>query len=83
VPVFMLRPNFRLSKHWVFNPTLSVGGSSEKTTYQLQPQFVYQFNQTWQARFGYRKLYYKITSDRNNTFDGSLSGPLIGFGATF
>lgn len=83
VPVFILRPNFRLSKSWVFNPTLSIGGSGSKTTYQLQPQFVFQFNRTWQARFGYRKLHYKITSDRDNTFDGSLAGPLIGFGATF
>jgi hypothetical protein len=84
VPVLIVRPNFRLSTRWVFNPTLSFGeSSSSKTTYQLQPQFVYQFNRTWQARFGYRKLYYKITSDRNNTFDGSLTGPLIGFGATF
>ena len=83
VPVFIVRPNLRLSKRWVFNPTLSFGGAGSKTTYQLQPQFVYQFNQTWQARIGYRKLHYKITSDRSNTFDGSFSGPLIGFGATF
>jgi hypothetical protein len=83
VPVFILRPSFRLSERWLFNPTLSVGGSNSKTTYQLQPQFQFQFTRTWEARIGYRKLHYKVTSDRNNTLDGNLAGPFIGFGATF
>jgi hypothetical protein len=49
----------------------------------LQPQFQYQFNSTWEIRFGYRKLHYKLTGDRNNTLNLNLAGPLIGFGATF
>jgi hypothetical protein len=81
--VFMLRPSLQLSQHWLFNPTISVGAGSNNNTYQLQPQFQYQFNSTWEIRFGYRKLHYKFTGDRNNTLDLNLAGPLIGFGATF
>jgi hypothetical protein len=81
--VFVLRPSFQLSQHWLFNPTISVGGGDSNSTYQLQPQFQYQFNSTWEIRFGYRKLHYKFTGDRDNTLDLNLSGPLIGFGATF
>jgi hypothetical protein len=81
--VFMLRPSFQFSQHWLFNPTMSIGGGDSKLTYQLQPQFQYQFNATWEMRFGYRRLSYNIDSDRGNNLDVRLSGPLIGFGATF
>jgi hypothetical protein len=81
--VFMLRPSFQLSQHWLFNPTMSIGGGDSKLTYQLQPQFQYQFNATWEMRFGYRRLSYNIDSHRGNNLDVRLSGPLIGFGATF
>jgi hypothetical protein len=81
--VFMVRPSFQFSQHWLFNPTISVGGGDSKLTYQLQPQFQYQFNATWEMRFGYRRLSYNIDSHRGNNLDVRMSGPLIGFGATF
>jgi hypothetical protein len=82
--VFILRPSFQFSQHWLFNPTLSVGGGDSNSTYQLQPQFQYQFNSTWELRFGYRKMHYKFTGNNdNNTLNLNLGGPLIGFGATF
>ena len=81
--VFIFRPSFQFSQHWLFNPTMSVGVGNNNNTYQLQPQFQYQFNSKWEIRFGYRKLHYKFTGNRDNTLDLNLAGPLIGFGATF
>jgi hypothetical protein len=81
--VFMVRPSFQFSQHWLFNPTMSIGGGDSKLTYQLQPQFQYQFNSTWEMRFGYRRLSYNINSSRGNNLDVRFAGPLIGFGATF
>jgi hypothetical protein len=81
--VFMVRPSFQFSQHWLFNPTISVGGGDSKLTYQLQPQFQYQFNATWEMRFGYRRLSYNVDSSRGNNLDVRFAGPLIGFGATF
>jgi hypothetical protein len=81
--VFILRPSWQFSQHWLFNPTVSVGGGDSQLTYQLQPQFQYQFNSTWEMRFGYRRLSYNVNSDRGNNLDIRFSGPLIGFGATF
>jgi hypothetical protein len=81
--VFMVRPSWQFSQHWLFNPTLSIGAGDSKLTYQLQPQFQYQFNSTWEIRFGYRRLSYNVNSDRGNNLDVRFSGPLIGFGATF
>jgi hypothetical protein len=81
--VLIFRPSFQLSQHWLLNPTISVGGGDSKYTYQLQPQFQYQFNSMWEMRFGYRKLHYNINGSRGNNLDVSLSGPLIGFGITF
>jgi hypothetical protein len=81
--VFVLRPSFQLSQHWLFNPTLSAGAGDNNYTFQLQPQFQYQFNSTWEIRFGYRKMHYKFTGDRENTLSLNLAGPVIGFGARF
>jgi hypothetical protein len=79
----IVRPSFRISQRWLFNPTVSVGGGDSKYFYQLQPQFQYQFSKTWEARFGYRKMHYTIDASRGARYDMNLSGPLIGFGATF
>jgi hypothetical protein len=83
--IVMLRPSFQFSQHWQFNPTFSGGGNSSNSTYQLQPQIVYQFNSTWELRFGYRKMFYGFSGERNpnNNLEMSLAGPVIGFGATF
>lgn len=81
--VLILRPSFQLTKQLRFNPTMSYGGGDSDVTYQLQPQLQYQFTDRLEARLGYRKLHYKINSDRNNVLDLNLAGPFVGFGWTF
>jgi hypothetical protein len=78
----MLRPAYSLG-HWLFDATLSAGGGSGNKLYQLGGEVQYRFNRTWEARVGYRKLNYKFTGDRDNYLNLALSGPIIGFGATF
>jgi hypothetical protein len=34
--VFVLRPSFQFTQHWLFNPTISVGAGDNNYTYQLQ-----------------------------------------------
>jgi hypothetical protein len=83
--IVMLRPSIQFTQHWIFNPSLSFGAGDNNHTYQLQPQFQYQFNSTWELRFGYRKMHYKFTgkNNDNNELNLNLGGPIIGFGATF
>jgi hypothetical protein len=83
--IVMLRPSFQFSQHWLLNPTFSGGGGGSNSTYQLQPQVQYQFNSTWELRFGWRKMWYGFSGPRNgnNSLEFALAGPLIGFGATF
>jgi len=81
--VLILRPSYRFSEHWRFNPTLSYGGGESEDTYQFQPQFQYNFTDRLEARVGYRRLHYTIKGDRNNELDLNFSGPIIGFGWTF
>ena len=79
----IVRPSIRISQRWLFNPTAAVGAGGSKYFYQLQPQFQYLFSKTWEVRFGYRRMHYTIDSDRGARYDANLSGPLVGFGATF
>jgi hypothetical protein len=83
-PVVILRPSFRISDRWRFNPTFSFGsgGDSEKT-YELQPQLQFQINDWVALRFGYRKLYYEIDADNGNKWDGAFQGLIIGIGGTW
>jgi outer membrane protein OmpA-like peptidoglycan-associated protein len=87
--LIMLRPSIRLSERWRFNPTMSyaVAGDSD-THYELQPEFQYQFSDSFALRFGYRSLNYELESGSKGTddyrgIDGTLSGFLIGAGWTF
>jgi len=81
--VIVLRPSIHLSEHWRFNPTMSYGGGESEDTYQLQPQFQYQFTDRFEARVGYRRLHYTIKGNKSNELDLNFSGPIIGFGWTF
>ena len=87
--IVMLRPSLQITDHWRFNPTLSYGVSGDSdTTYELMPQVQYQFADTFAARFGYKRLYYKENAGPKNTarfelIDGSLAGLFIGVGWTF
>jgi hypothetical protein len=87
--IAMLRPSIRISERWRFNPTLSYGISGDSdTTYELMPQLQYRFADSFAARFGYKRLYYKENAGPKNTprfelIDGSLAGLFIGVGWTF
>jgi hypothetical protein len=81
--VLVLRPSIPLSERWRFNPTLSIGAGDSDLTYELQPQFQYNFTDTWALRLGYRRLYYDTKGNRGNSFDGSFHGFFVGFGGTF
>lgn len=87
--IILLRPSFQLSENWRFNPTLSYGvdGDSDET-YGLEPQFQYNFTDTFAVRFGYKNLHYETESGTEGTatfrkWDGDFSGPFIGLGFTF
>lgn len=87
--IVMLRPSFRMSDHWRFNPTLSYGISGDSdTTYELTPQLQYQFADSFALRFGYKRLYYSEDTGQTNTpraqlIHASLSGVFVGVGWTF
>lgn len=82
--VLIVRPSIRLSTRWRFNPTLQGGAGDSQNTYQLQPQFQYNFTERWECRIGYRKLHYSMNGSRGDTsMDVNFSGPLIGCGAIF
>jgi len=87
--IVMLRPSVRLTEHWRFNPTLSYGISGDSDmTYELMPQFQYQFADSFAVRFGYKRLYYKEAAGPKNTprfelIDGSIAGLFVGVGWTF
>ena len=84
-PLLIVRPSFRISQRWRFNPTFSYGegGDSEKT-WELQPQVQFQISDKVALRFGYRKLHYEIKSDsHSNEFDGDFEGVVLGVGGTF
>jgi opacity protein-like surface antigen len=81
--VLVVRPSIQLSDRWRFNPTLSYGSGDSESSYELQPQFQYQFSQNWAARLGYRILSYDIEYDANNKVDVSFSGFILGLGGTF
>jgi outer membrane protein OmpA-like peptidoglycan-associated protein len=88
-PLLMLRPSWQISERWRFNPTLSVGlGGDSDTTYELMPQFQFKATDYFALRFGYKRLYYDVNSGHKyntdyRSFEGSFSGPFIGFGWTF
>lgn len=84
-PVLILRPSWPLGERWRFNPTISYGtGGDSESTYEVQPQFQFQINDSLAARFGYRRLFYDIESENGlNNWDGSFQGLFVGLGGTF
>ena len=84
-PVIIVRPSFRISERWRFNPTFSYGnGGDSDSTYELQPQLQFQMTERAALRFGYRKLHYEISnSTTGNGFDGAFEGMLVGVSGTF
>lgn len=88
-PLLILRPSVQISENWRFNPTLSFGGGGDSdSTYELMPQFQYNFSDYFALRFGYKRIYYDVNEGKKYTpnyreFDGSFSGPFVGIGWTF
>jgi len=84
-PLLIVRPSFRLSERWRFNPTFAYGtGGDSDSTYELQPQIQFQMTEHTALRFGYRKVHYEIdNATTGNGFDGAMEGALIGISGTF
>jgi hypothetical protein len=81
--ILMVRPSIQLSEKWRFNPTLSIGAGDSDLVYELSPQFEYAFNDKWNGRIGYRRLYYDYKGGRGFRFEGAFSGLMLGIGAKF
>ena len=79
VPVIGVRGNWKISEKWSATGFFDVGsafsGSSE--TWQILGTMNYSFNDSWQARFGYRHL--DVSKKINGAdVDVGLSGPVVG-----
>jgi len=81
--LFMLRPSIPIIDRLRFNPTMDIGAGDSDLTYELQPEFQYNFTDSVAARLGYRRVYYKEKQSSGTEFDGSFSGFLVGLGVTF
>lgn len=68
-----------------FNPVLGIGAGDSDLAYELFPQFQYQITDVIAARIGYRTVGWKFKGDNNddNELNLSMSGLILGVGATF
>ncbi len=84
-PLLIVRPSWPLGRRWRFNPTLAYGtGGDSVRTWDLQPQVQFQITDRLAARFGYRRLYSDVKSERGIArFDGAFHGLILGIGGTF
>lgn len=80
--VAVLRPRYRFLSRLSFSPTVSLGAGQSDFTYELSPQFQFDFTKNLLARVGYRRLHYKF-HDVNGAFDGALHGFIVGVGYQF
>ena len=81
--IIVVRPNVRLTEKWRFNPTFSVGAGDSDLTWEVQPNFQYQFSDNMALRLGYRRLHYDIEGDRGNTLDAAFQGLIVGVSLLF
>lgn len=81
--IIMFRPYIPLGESWAFSPTIDAGGGQSQLTYELWPQFQWNFAKHWAARFGYRTLYYRTSNNNNEMWDGKFNGVMIGVGGTW
>jgi hypothetical protein len=79
--VVVLRPRLMFGKHWYFSPTMSVGAGDSDLTWELSPQFVYDYCGT-EIRFGYRSLNYDLENG-DGSLELAMEGPMIGVGFAF
>lgn len=82
--LLIFRPYFPFSEKWSFSPTMDIGGGQAQLTYEVWPQVRFQFAEHWAMRFGYRRLYYRITNGNNVVqWYGSFEGLTLGVGGTW
>jgi len=79
--VAVFRPRYQFADWVALSPTFSLGGGQSDFTYELSPQFQFDYK-SLSARIGYRRLHYKFHND-NGSFDGALHGFLLGVGYKF
>jgi|GEM_PF-3152415 len=80
--IVVLRPHFKISDHWYFSPTASVGTGDTHLLYELSPQFEYILNDRFDMRVGYRNLTYEF-KDGSDKVDITMVGLMLGVGITF
>lgn len=80
--IITLRPRFIINEQWSFSPTLSIGTGDTDVVWEMAPQFLYTFSDTFDMRFGYRNLNYDF-KDGSDEVDISIAGPIIGLGIRF
>jgi outer membrane protein OmpA-like peptidoglycan-associated protein len=87
--IVMLRPSFRISENWRFNPTLAYAVSGDADShYELHPEVQYQFSDSFALRLGYRRLNYEAEEgnrddDDYRKLDVDFSGLMFGVGWVF
>jgi hypothetical protein len=82
-PIIGVRGNWKLSEKWSATGFVDFGGlvgSSE--TWQVVATANYDFNENWQARFGYRYMDISQTI-RGRDLDIGLSGPVVSIAYRF
>lgn len=78
----ILRGRYNFTEKFRFSPTLNIGAGDSDLTYELQPEFQYDFTETMSGRIGYRRVHYKEEFSADSEFDGEMSGFLVGLGWT-
>lgn len=82
-PMFILRPNLKLTEKLSFNGTMAIGGGGDSDlVYELQPQFQYDATDMISLRLGYRRVGYKF-EDGDNELNVQLAGLILGAGFKF
>lgn len=80
--LLILRPSIPITAKLRFNPTVNFGAGDSDFTYELQPEFQYNFTDMVAGRLGYRRVNYKEDKGDDSEFDGGFSGLIIGLGVT-
>jgi hypothetical protein len=83
-PMLVVRPNVPITDWLSLNPIVDVGGGLDSDyIFELQPQLHIKLTRRFAMRIGYRRLHYKYEGDRDNEFDATIQGFIVGVSYTF